>query len=337
MNFSGGVKKNLVLLTAASFLSFLLLEAGYRVVLFGPESLSPAIMSSIHTIDEELIRASSVPEAVWELKPFLNILFKKARLKTNSQGLRDQEYSIVKPEGVFRIAVVGDSMTLPDGVAIEDAFHSILETRLNSQSRGKKYELINFAVGGYNLRQYAAVIEKKIALYQPDLVLIGFCPENDFSPYPEKIFNQRYQPRRVRYPWFYLYVFEKMGEIFQGRFISPDYAQKKNIRLESAGLSVENQSYVQGLLKRVQVFSAKTRIPIVIINIDNHPTPEAYVRFLERETAAFGLYFLDLSAFFSLKELPRYRLYRADLHPNKAAHRVFAERLFDFLIGHKLG
>jgi len=51
----------------------------------------------------------------------------KAYIRINSDGLRDREHSITKPQNVIRIAVLGDSYAEAFSVAEEDAFWSVIE------------------------------------------------------------------------------------------------------------------------------------------------------------------------------------------------------------------
>ena len=50
--------------------------------------------------------------------------------RTNDQGMRDRNYSLKKPPGTFRVALVGDSIGAGWGVNAEDRFESILEEAL---------------------------------------------------------------------------------------------------------------------------------------------------------------------------------------------------------------
>ena len=54
-------------------------------------------------------------------------------IKTNSLGFHSREYSLEKPEGVFRIAVIGDSFIEASQVPIEKTFAYLLEEKLNNQ------------------------------------------------------------------------------------------------------------------------------------------------------------------------------------------------------------
>ena len=68
----------------------------------------------------------------------------------NSLGFRDVEHAAEKPEGVFRILVLGDSFTYGAGVAFEETYPRRLEAMLNGR-RGPhpKVEVINAGVYRY--------------------------------------------------------------------------------------------------------------------------------------------------------------------------------------------
>ena len=54
--------------------------------------------------------------------------------RTNDQGMRDRSYSVKKPKGTFRVALVGDSIGAGWGVNAEDRFESILEESWNTRA-----------------------------------------------------------------------------------------------------------------------------------------------------------------------------------------------------------
>jgi len=59
----------------------------------------------------------------------------KYTMHTNSFGLRSPETTLAKPEGVYRILVLGDSFTEGWGVADNETFSRVLEKRLNEMVR----------------------------------------------------------------------------------------------------------------------------------------------------------------------------------------------------------
>lgn len=93
----------------------------------------------------------------------------------NSAGFRDREYPLRKSPGVFRILCLGDSTTFGFCVPIELTYHSILEERLNQDSRPPDVhcEVINGGVTGYSSQQCLLMYECRGRKLRPDLVLLN--------------------------------------------------------------------------------------------------------------------------------------------------------------------
>lgn len=106
----------------------------------------------------------------------------RTRIKINSKGLRDREYSYEKSEEVFRILVLGDSFSAAMEVELKDAYHEIIETLLNEdKSIAGKVEVINGGYGGWGTCDQLEFFRQEGRKYQPDLVLLAFFPGNDVS------------------------------------------------------------------------------------------------------------------------------------------------------------
>ena len=95
----------------------------------------------------------------------------------NSGGWHDIEHSVVKPDGVFRILVLGDSFMEAYSVELQDAFHSRIEEL--ARTAGRETEVINLGVASYGTLQEYMVFRDIGRLYEPDLVLLGFFVTND--------------------------------------------------------------------------------------------------------------------------------------------------------------
>jgi lysophospholipase L1-like esterase len=92
---------------------------------------------------------------------------------SNHLGFRDRDHAVAKPPGVYRIVVLGDSIAA--GLHVErneDVFPPILERLL--ESRGRRAEVINLAVSGYNTQQEVETLREKGLQYHPDLVLVAY-------------------------------------------------------------------------------------------------------------------------------------------------------------------
>jgi lysophospholipase L1-like esterase len=103
----------------------------------------------------------------------------------NSDGLRDREYTVAKPPGVYRIMMLGDSTTFGWGVRHEDTAAKFLERKLNGHLPPgyNKVEVINTGVGNYDTVQEVTYYETIGYKYQPDLVVLVFFI-NDPEPVP---------------------------------------------------------------------------------------------------------------------------------------------------------
>jgi hypothetical protein len=64
-------------------------------------------------------------------------------------------------------------------VEFTDTYTSLLEARLQRTYPGVR--VVNLAVGGYNMLQYALVLEEIGMALDPDLILIGVSADNDFA------------------------------------------------------------------------------------------------------------------------------------------------------------
>lgn len=98
-------------------------------------------------------------------------------IQTNSQGFRDVERTIAKPQGVVRVALLGDSMVEALQVPFDKTAGHVLEQRLNARGqsgpgRAAKYEVLNFGVSNYGVGQYLLAWEQYAAKFAPDYVFI---------------------------------------------------------------------------------------------------------------------------------------------------------------------
>jgi lysophospholipase L1-like esterase len=95
--------------------------------------------------------------------------------KANRLGFRDRDHAVQKPEGAFRIIVLGDSIVQGLGIRDEeDIFTSVLANRLAAK-RGRVVEVMNFGTSGYNTQQEVETLREKGLVYSPDLVVLAYC------------------------------------------------------------------------------------------------------------------------------------------------------------------
>ena len=97
------------------------------------------------------------------------------RVKINRYGFREREFETPKPPGVYRIVVLGDSLTWGYGLALEERYTAIAEARLNQASTGRRYEVLAFANPGDSTIRQRDLLEEYKGEIDPDLIVVGFC------------------------------------------------------------------------------------------------------------------------------------------------------------------
>ena len=145
-----------------------LLEVGVRLFWRDPNELALARLSDGK---EMIVRRSDLPGLEYELTPGAEGWAWEAEVRINSHGMRGPEVEQAKGER-YRIAVVGDSIAFGNLLPEEAAFPYQLERLLNEDE--DRYEVLNFAVGGYDIVQEVASVEHKVMGFRPDLVVLAY-------------------------------------------------------------------------------------------------------------------------------------------------------------------
>jgi lysophospholipase L1-like esterase len=130
-------------------------------------------------VEKGRYRLSTNPKIGYEPVPDLDydgksLHFYDYRGASNSLGYRDYEHERSKPDGRYRIAVIGDSIAAGHYIPkSEQMFSSVLEAEL--KNKGIDAEVMNFAVSGYNTQQEVETLAEKGLAFDPDLVLVSYC------------------------------------------------------------------------------------------------------------------------------------------------------------------
>ena len=109
-------------------------------------------------------------------------------------GYRDRDHPRAKPAGTYRVVVIGDSVAAGWGVEdTADLFAPRLERLLNEGGRAKdggaggRYEVLNFAVTGYNTAQQVETLASRALAFDPDLVIVAYCLNDRWPPDPRLV------------------------------------------------------------------------------------------------------------------------------------------------------
>lgn len=102
------------------------------------------------------------------------------RWELNRHRFREREYDTAHPEGTFRIAVIGDSVTFGQGIAREARYTNLTEANLNREAAAERFQVLQFALPGLEANKYQYVYDQFVSEANPDFVLLQWYV-NDFE------------------------------------------------------------------------------------------------------------------------------------------------------------
>ena len=240
----------------------------------------------------------------------------------------------------------------------------MLERRLNEKSRPQKFEVINFAVPGYNTAMEAETFVKRCLEYAPDLVLLNFNTNDydvpNFMRRPGDLATLRRS-----------YLFDLAYSVYDGvmglerqpppfDFMNRTTALRQAEHLDEDPALPQEYRYMVGAKGVVRAFeqlaaAARERsIPFVVFTVKEYPGLDpAYQRdewrdgqreLLERESRRLGFHFLNTYPYYTnyLNQHPHanlatvFAVSKIDGHPNSVAHSIDAQAIFDYLVARRL-
>jgi lysophospholipase L1-like esterase len=178
---SPGTLSKLILLISAMLFVALLLEGMLRVAFYHSKDFSMEMWKYA----VQLKRPVPNPQLSFAHQPNGHAFLMGVDVQINSQGLRDNEHSLAKPAGVYRVMLLGDSTTFGWGVPFNETSAKILERSLNATHiPGYDHvEVLNAGVGNYDTVQEVTYYETRGRAFHPDLVVLVYFI-NDPEPVP---------------------------------------------------------------------------------------------------------------------------------------------------------
>jgi lysophospholipase L1-like esterase len=282
------------------------------------------------------------PDVLFVPKPGFRGYSEGTEVAISSQGLRDREYDAAHPPNTTRIVVLGDSVTFGPGVLAEETFSKQLEHRLNGLGDGRRYEVINTGVIGYNTIQERARLERVGLQFQPDVVVLTFVVNDLLDTF--SIFDHQYEPggalaplkkwlrRNSRLYRFYQNVSWRLeGELRR----DPNQPEPPRDRQRV----LEREAEIGRIARISRDNGAKFLMVLYPDNLANLVSPDASGRqvTVRDELVGFaarsGFPTLDLTEALGDVRDPRARVMRLreDPHPSPTGHRAIADALLSSL------
>jgi len=240
----------------------------------------------------------------------------------NTDGLNEsRDYAIEKPDDVFRIVTLGDSFTFGEYIRTDSNWTELLEDRFSTGNclNGKRVEIINLGVMGYDLIFASYRYKFRGMKYKPDMVL-WFVNNHNFHNIPQ-LFNERVEQLRNRLSGEEYEASkqpEKTAELW-----NQAKAQIKQI-YEKSRISAQEK---EALYEFGKVYSG----PLVFVI--NNVLEENFRHIREfAETRTHPTY-IDMPLL-HIDTHPEYEF--PDRHPNEAGHRYIAESVYSYLLSKSL-
>jgi hypothetical protein len=277
------------------------------------------------TLDQtDAVRRTRDLRAV-ELLPDYEGSFKRATLKTNRWGFRDRDYEKEKPDGTYRIAVLGASITMGSGIENDETFENIVEEELNAHLgfRGHdRVEILNFSMAGYAVLQSMRAMEVKALDFDPDMILCVVHVNEDVMV-RRALRAAISQGRDLGYPWL------------------EDIVRRSGARRGMSQVKIEQRlepfmpQIMEGSMRTIAQAALQNGIVPVLLYVPlTHEEPVRSSRrrhgLLEMAERA-GFRVLSVEDAFRGQDPKSLVVAPWDNHPNSFAHRLIANRVVEVL------
>jgi lysophospholipase L1-like esterase len=259
-----------------------------------------------------------------------NAANRRARLmgsdfQTNSKGLRDREFSYVRVPGKLRVLMLGDSLTVGWGVAVEDTFAKRIE-RLYAKS-GIDAEVINTGVGNWNTIQEVQYFLTEGYKYQPDVVVLNFFV-NDAEP----VTKDRPPSALMRNCYACVFVIGRFDTVMRQFFGKLDWSQYY-LSLYGNGAG-KGWLDAKEAIHRLADFCRVKGITLLIASLPELHDVGNYrlqriTDLVHQAADQYGVAFVDLLPYLKDQQSSMLWVTPPDPHPNALAHQLIAQGLFE--------
>ncbi len=251
-----------------------------------------------------------------EFIPDFITTFKGDTLQTNSFGMRDKEYNLIKDNSVLRFAFIGGSYVMGSGVSNNENFSALLEEKINKQSLNRS-EILNFGAGGYHLIQSVKVNESKVLPFKPDY-LFYFIHSSDRTRCLEDFVNM--VQKQVNLDYTELRAIVKKAKV-----------DKKMCRLEIYNRLKPfiNEVMIWGYKKIADESRINGTVPVLAyLPAQASLKQDEDKDFCLTLAKSNGFKIIDLSNVYDGYVANDIQLAPWDAHPNEKGHQIIADKLY---------
>jgi len=240
-----------------------------------------------------------------------------------------------KRKDIFRITVVGDSLTYGEGVAEEDTYSAIIEKELQKEY---KVEVLNLGVMGYQSEDILRLIKEYLPKLQPDLIIYGVC-QNDFLPSEVEQYDNN-MAYKVPLPREFKDFFIK--RTLTGQFLNDKYNRtllrlhlRDDFQADILKDFYNYQTRFANNAEEISNFALENNVPIVAMVLDQNPSLKEKAREItliaEKILKEAGIMVIPTDDYYQQYDGRKMAVNVWEGHPNEQAHRIFADYFLEHL------
>ena len=252
------------------------------------------------------------------LVPGAQALHHGAPVRINRWGMRDRDYERIPEPGTARIAILGASYVMGDGVADDEVFDAVAERAMNDvrPAGAPRVELMNFAVSSLHPSQQLALLDSGVFAFRPGAVVLVAHGGNDIES-ADHVGGQVARGNRIPYP-FMADIARRAGVTVGMRAAD---AERRMAPYRDELLAATYARIAEACRSRgIAVYWLYLDIPTAQ---DVRPERDRVLRLARG--AGFDALF-DLSGVYDGRDRSALQVAPWDFHPNADGHRLIAAR-----------
>lgn len=251
-----------------------------------------------------------------ELKPNLDVIYKRSRFQTNRWSMRDKEYSPAKPQNTVRIAILGASHVMGAGVSNGETFSDLLEQSLNRSRSDLRYEILNYGRAARGALHHLVVADTELPRFSPDVVM--YVAQEDIEHFAtDQLIRAIRSGIEIPYP----YLRNLVAELELNDAMSQD-AMRQLLAPHRAEIDIWAETQ---LAKAIEALGS--RAVAVYLPRTHRTSPKEEVDGILEQASEAGFETIDLRSVYEDHAPADLAVAAWDTHPNTFAHGLIADQL----------
>jgi lysophospholipase L1-like esterase len=254
----------------------------------------------------------------WTMKPDLDLRWNGAVFRTNHLGLRSPEIEPVKPDGTYRIIVLGSSNTMGYGVDNDQMYTYLLQRWLNERvGPSHRVEVVNLAVSADSPSRRLWRLQEEAGRLGPDWLL---CDVSLFDAWLEDRHIHAALQRGLPIP--FDFVRGAIGRTGVGPADSFDAFREK--------FRGESERMFEDVYAGWSAEARRMGVPLTLVILprsDSKDKSTRLHRYILSLADRHSLDYLDVSDAFDALAVDEFRISEWDHHPNARGHAAIFEAL----------